>query len=92
MRTGCWASGAPPATGAKLRDMEKRNKKPSQKALILRHMLAGRSITPLEALRLYGCFRLGARIADIKADGFLVHTEMVTDKETGKRYARYSLV
>lgn len=34
---------------------------------------------------------LGARIADIKADGYIVYTEMVTDPATGKRYARYSM-
>lgn len=72
--------------------MEKRNKKPSQKTQILRHMLAGRSITPLEALRLYGCFRLGARIADLRRDGHPVVSEKSwLDPVTGKRYARYSL-
>ena len=30
-------------------------------------------------------------IADIKADGYIVYTEMVTDPATGKRYARYSM-
>lgn len=64
----------------------------SQKARILEHMRTGNSITPVEALNLYGCFRLGARIADIKADGYLVHTEMIKDPRTGKRYAQYSLV
>ena len=37
-------------------------------------------------------WRLGARIADIKARGYLIHTEMVKDLSTGKRYARYSMV
>lgn len=64
----------------------------SQKSRILEHMRTGNSITPVEALNLYGCFRLGARIADIKADGYLVHTEMIKDPRTGKRYAQYSLV
>lgn len=67
-------------------------KSPTQKEAILAYLMRGNSITPLEALNMYGCFRLGARIAEIKADGFLVHTEMFKDPGTGKRYARYSLV
>jgi len=53
--------------------------------------MSGRSLTPIEALNMFGSFRLGARIADIKADGYIVYTEMVTDPATGKRYARYSM-
>lgn len=62
----------------------------SQKQNILSHMKTYGTITPLEALQKYGCFRLGARIADLKEDGLIIKTEMV--KENGKRYARYSLV
>lgn len=69
---------------------EKKNK-PSQKAMILDWLLLGNSLTPVEALKMFGCFRLGARIADIKEMGYLVHTEMVHDRKTGKRYARYSI-
>jgi hypothetical protein len=39
----------------------------SQARQILAYMQAGHSINPLEALRLFGCFRLGARIKDIEA-------------------------
>ena len=35
----------------------------SQKAIILEYMKQGHSISPMEALNLFGCFRLGARIA-----------------------------
>ena len=66
--------------------------KPSQKAMILDWMLLGHSITPMDALKMFGCLRLGARIADIKGMGYLVHTEMVHDRRTGKRYASYSLI
>lgn len=40
----------------------------SQKARILEYMKQGHSISPIEALNLFGCFRLGARIADIKGE------------------------
>lgn len=39
----------------------------SQARQILAYMRAGHTINPLEALRLFGCFRLGARIKDIEA-------------------------
>ena len=38
----------------------------SQTKQILAWMNAGNSINPLQALGLFGCFRLGARIADIE--------------------------
>lgn len=36
---------------------------------ILRHLREHGSITPLEALREFGCMRLGARIYDLKRAG-----------------------
>lgn len=63
----------------------------SQKEKILEHLMSGRPITPMEALNLYGSFRLGARIADIRAEGYIVYMEMVKDSKTGKRYAQYSM-
>ena len=63
----------------------------SQVSRILAYLLTGRGITPLDALRMFGCFRLGARIAQLKGFGYDIRTEMVKDAETGKRFARYSL-
>lgn len=62
----------------------------TQKQMIMNHLRTYGGITPLEALNRYGCFRLGARIADLKNDGIGIRTEMV--KENGKRYARYTLI
>lgn len=61
----------------------------TQKQMILNHMRNIGGITPIEALSKYGCFRLGARIAELKNDGIGIRSEMV--KENGKRFARYSL-
>ena len=61
----------------------------SQRAQIRAHLEAGRSITPLEALDLYGCFRLGARIHELKGEGLPILSER---PEEGPRYAIYSLV
>lgn len=60
-----------------------------QTTQILNHLQSGHTITPLEALDMFGCFRLGARIYDLKRAGYEIKTEMVT--ENGKRFARYSL-
>lgn len=62
---------------------------PNQTDLILAHLKRGESITPLEALNLYGCFRLGARIDDLRNKGYEIQTDMVPSN--GKRFARYSM-
>jgi hypothetical protein len=62
----------------------------SQNALINGWLLNGYSITQLEALTQFGCFRLAARIADLRDKGLNVVTDMVT-LENGKRVARYYL-
>ena len=60
----------------------------SQTSDILDWLNAGHTITPLEALNNFGCLRLAARIADIRAKGIEVETEAhVTGK--GKTVARY---
>lgn len=61
----------------------------SQVSRILAHLKSGKSITPLEA-ELYKCFRLGARIADIKALGYDVKPEFVTTPSE-KKVKRYWL-
>lgn len=61
----------------------------SQIELIKQHLEKGYSITPIEALEQYGCFRLGARIYDLKKDGFSIRTDI---RQNGKkRFAEYSL-
>lgn len=62
----------------------------SQTDLILEWMLAGHTITPLEALEKFKCFRLGARIADIKARGYLVYSEFVSTPSE-KKVKQYHL-
>ncbi len=60
----------------------------SQTSRILAWMLAGNRITPLEALNRFGCFRLPARIADIKAAGHDVRSRFVSTK-TEKKVKQY---
>jgi hypothetical protein len=61
----------------------------SQNALIKGWLLNGYSITPMEALNMFGCFRLSARIANLREEGLAVVTDMVTIND--KRVARYYL-
>lgn len=62
----------------------------SQKARILAYMQAGNRITPIEALEKYGCFRLGARIADLKEEGYDIKSQFVMTP-TDKRVKAYWL-
>jgi hypothetical protein len=61
----------------------------TQKTQILMHMRTKGSINSLLALKLYGCFRLAARIEELRRDGWLINATMVTRGK--KRYAAYSL-
>ena len=61
----------------------------SQTALIKGWLLNGRSITQLDALNMFGCFRLAARIANIREEGFDIVTDMITVND--KRVANYRL-
>lgn len=57
---------------------------------ILAHLKEGQTITPVEALSLFGCFRLGARIYDLKQDGHQIEKDMI-ETPGGARVARYRL-
>jgi hypothetical protein len=59
----------------------------TQTQQIREHLLKHNAITPLEALNQYGCFRLAARIKELRNSGFSVHSTIV--ENNGKRYCRY---
>ena len=67
----------------------------THKRLIREHLLNGGTITALEALREYGCYRLSSRISDLRQEGMQIKKTMEESicKATGKpvRFARYSL-
>lgn len=56
---------------------------------ILEALKQGERVTPLDALRRWGCFRLGARIHDLRKAGHNIETTI--DRGIGQRYASYSL-
>ncbi len=62
----------------------------TQNQLILNYLKKGNSITSLEALQKFNCFRLSARIFNLREDGYNIITNHITDNE--KTYARYTLL
>ena len=63
----------------------------SQRYMILKHLRDGASITPIDALRDYGCFRLAAVINTLRDDGHNIITKMIK-KSKGKSFASYRLI
>lgn len=61
----------------------------TQTELIRAHLQSGREITPLDALSEFGCFRLAARIDELRREGLEIET--VTERRNGKKFARYRL-
>jgi hypothetical protein len=66
----------------------------SQLMKIKDHLLSGKSLTSLDALYAFGCFRLGARINDLKKQGMNISSELIEITSGGKtkRVAKYKLV
>ncbi len=66
----------------------------SQCQRILDHLMAGKTITAIQALDLFGCNRLAARIADLRANDHEIETNtvVVPNRDGGKcRVAEYRL-
>ena len=63
----------------------------SQKESVLQYLKSRRQLTPLEALKRFGCMRLGARIYELKQDGHRIHTSMV-EVGNDKRVGSYLLI
>ena len=63
----------------------------SQNEQILQHLRAGRPLTPYEALDAFGCFRLAARVEELRRAGHPISVEKVTTGQ-GKKVAQYRMV
>ena len=64
--------------------------RPTQAGRILAYLRAGHRITALDALELFGCFRLAARIHELRREGWAIE-ERTVETASGKRIAEYSL-
>jgi len=62
----------------------------AQVRLIYAHLESGKGITAIDALLNYSCFRLAARIFDLRKRGVSIRTDWVLTN-TGKRIAKYWL-
>ena len=60
----------------------------SQNGQISRHLAQGKTITSLEALRLFGCLRLSGRIFELRKRGLNIKSKTVRTL-TGKNIAEY---
>ena len=69
---------------------EEMHSKPTQRGSILIYLQAGNAITDIEALRLFQCRRLAARILELKRMGHQIQSRMV-EVMSGKRVAEYWL-
>ena len=70
------------------------NEHEAQKKIILEHLAAGEKLTPADAFRLTGSTRLSARIYDLRRDGYVINTEMITVRNRFGRtatVAQYSM-
>lgn len=62
----------------------------SQTALVIRVLRRGEKLTPLDAWKRFGIYRLGARVWDARKAGHQILTQMVEVKP-GMRVASYSM-
>jgi hypothetical protein len=61
----------------------------SQSSAILLYLQSGHTLTAYDALRMFNCFRLAARVDQLRKDGHSIETTMV--KGDGKTWAEYRL-
>ena len=57
---------------------------------IKEYLLAGNSLTPIEALNMIGAFRLSAVVFKLKEQGLNIKTDIIS--EDNKRFAKYSII
>lgn len=62
----------------------------SQTTQILEYLETGNPLTPLEALERFGCFRLAARIDELRRIGYPINTHK-QKTDTGKTIASYRM-
>lgn len=65
-------------------------KQQTQTQQILHALERGKEITPLDALRMFGCLRLGGRIFDLRSRGWDIEKRMVKTPN-GSHVAAYRM-
>lgn len=62
----------------------------SQNDNILSYLKKGNKLDPMKALKMFGCFRLSARIFDLIQMGYNIECTNVS--KNGKHFAEYKLI
>jgi hypothetical protein len=62
-----------------------------QNRQILGFLKLNGSITPIEAMRRFKCYRLGARIHELKGMGHVIESKLVKSR-SGKHFCKYTLI
>jgi hypothetical protein len=62
----------------------------SQNKQIANYLNKGKKLTPIDALNKFGCFRLAARIADLRNEGMNIVTNTIK-LDNNKQIAQYWL-
>jgi hypothetical protein len=60
----------------------------TQRQMVLISLQSGYRLTPMLALRRFGCLRLGARIYEIKRMGYKIESRMVETERGSKKYVK----
>ena len=66
----------------------------SHKKIILAHLKRGARMTKIQALKMFGCWNVGGRICELRAEGHNIITIMIektNKKGVVQRYAEYHL-
>lgn len=61
----------------------------SQNEKIKNYLLSGKSLTPIQALNKFGCFRLASRINNLRNEGLKISTTIVN--KNNKKFAEYKI-
>lgn len=67
-------------------------KKESQKSQILNLLKEGYHLSKKQILKKTGCWNSGARVLELRNDGYAIKTTMVTNELTGNQFAVYNLI
>ena len=62
----------------------------TQNQKVLAYLKEGKTLTPMDALKMFGCFRLAGRIYDLRQLGWHIYCERIEVKD-GIRVGFYSL-
>lgn len=64
--------------------------KPTQYALVRKHLMSGKTLTPIQALEKFGCYRLAAVVNKLRKEGLQISTELMKGGEHA--YAKYKII